>query len=180
MKQARTLDAAKVKLLLANLKNDRERAMCLLSVKAGLRAKEIAGLTWDAVNLEDGLLRLSVTKGNKFREVPIASDLKAALQALQETARGPHVFENTHNRPGAPLTAIAVAAWFKHLYQVRMGWEGFSSHSGRRTAITQWARKCPTVGASLKDVQSLAGHSDLKTTSRYIETDPEAQRKLVE
>jgi hypothetical protein len=29
-------------------------------------------------------------------------------------------------------------------------------------------------------VQALAGHADLKTTSRYIETDPDAHRKLVD
>jgi hypothetical protein len=31
----------------------------------------------------------------------------------------------------------------------------------------------------LRDVQALAGHASLSTTSRYIETDSEAQAKLV-
>ena len=35
------------------------------------------------------------------------------------------------------------------------------------------------VGGSLRDVQALAGHAVLTTTSRYIETDAEAQPKLV-
>ena len=69
--------------------------------------------------------------------------------------------------------------------QVRWGYRtlgisGASSHSGRRTAITLWARRTPTVGGSLRDVQLLAGHSALGTTQRYIEGSDEAKRRVVE
>ena len=56
---------------------------------------------------------------------------------------------------------------------------GCSSHSGRRSFITQAARIASFVGGSLRDVQVLAGHASLTTISRYIETDVEAQAKLV-
>ena len=42
------------------------------------------------------------------------------------------------------------------------------------------ARKIGAVGGSLRDVQMLAGHSALSTTQRYIESDAEAQRKVVD
>jgi integrase len=74
----------------------------------------------------------------------------------------------------------AVAVWLHSFYGDRLGWEGYSSHGGRRTFVTNAARKVSLAGESLKDVQALAGHADLKTTSRYIETDPDAQRKLVD
>jgi len=35
------------------------------------------------------------------------------------------------------------------------------------------------VGASLRDVQLLAGHQAIQTTQRYIDGDTDAQRKLV-
>ena len=67
------------------------------------------------------------------------------------------------------------AAWYK-----TVGLNGCSSHSGRRTFITNAARKISTVGGSLRDVQMLAGHTALGTTQRYIESDVEAQRRIVD
>jgi integrase len=53
-----------------------------------------------------------------------------------------------------------------------------AKHVGFRQAWPD--NRAPLAGGSLRDVQALAGHADLKTTSRYIETDPDAQRKLVD
>ena len=78
------------------------------------------------------------------------------------------------------MTANAVAAWFKDLYARRLGWTGYSSHSGRRTFATQAARKATTVGGSLKDVQDMLGHASLSTTQVYLEPSSEAKRKLVD
>ena len=49
---------------------------------------------------------------------------------------------------------------------------------GRRTFTTGCARKISMVGGSLRDVQSLAGHSNLSTISRYIETNSKAQVRM--
>jgi integrase/recombinase XerD len=65
--------------------------------------------------------------------------------------------------------------WYRYV-----GFDGCSSHSGRRTFITNTARKISTVGGSLRDVQMLAGHTNLRTTQRYIEANPEAQVRIVE
>ena len=67
------------------------------------------------------------------------------------------------------------ARWYR-----MVGFNGCSSHSGRRTFITGAARKISTLGGFLRDVQILAGHAALSTTQRYIETDVEAQRKVVD
>ncbi len=77
------------------------------------------------------------------------------------------------------MSAKAVALWFLDLYR-RLGFEGCSSHSGRRTFITKAAKAVVAAGGSLRDVQELAGHSSLQTTQGYIQGDTDAKRKLVD
>ena len=75
-------------------------------------------------------------------------------------------------------SAQAVVNMFKRWYH-DIGLLGCSSHCGRRTFVTNAARKIGTVGGSLRDVQMLAGHSSLSVTQAYIERSGEAQRALV-
>jgi integrase/recombinase XerD len=65
--------------------------------------------------------------------------------------------------------------WCRHL-----GFVGCSSHNRRGTFITNAARKTSTVGGSLRDVQMLAGHTNLRTTQRYIDAKPEAQVRIMD
>ena len=187
-KQAKTLSKRQVALALAFMDQTRyptrNRVILLLSVKAGLRAKEIAELTWDMVtdpegNLSDAIqLRNSASKGrNGGRVIPLNHQLKAALEALYES-RGPSPYVIKSERTQKTSSVVVVnlfAGWYRAL-----GFQGCSSHSGRRTFITNAARQISTVGGSLRDVQVLAGHSALGTTQRYIEADVEAQRKVIE
>jgi integrase/recombinase XerD len=76
-------------------------------------------------------------------------------------------------------SAQAVVNMFAEWFAV-LGFTGCSSHSGRRTFITNAARKISSVGGSLRDVQSLAGHPSLTTTQRYIEVNGDAKRRVVD
>ncbi len=76
------------------------------------------------------------------------------------------------------MTPRGIVNWFAATY-AELGLIGCSSHSGRRTFITRAARLVSKTGGSLRDVQELAGHSNLTTTERYIEGDRAAQRKLI-
>ncbi len=68
--------------------------------------------------------------------------------------------------------------WFKRLYRT-LGFDGCSSHSGRRTFITGAARKVSEAGGSLRDVKQLAGHASLQTNQRYVEGSTEAKRRPI-
>ncbi len=179
---AKIITEANLRAALAVLKNARERAMVLLSLKAGLRAVEIAGLTWGCIREDDTIIELVSTKGGKPRTVPVNKELRKALRdyrtECKRTGDDDHVFLARHARPGTPLTANAVAAWFKDLYARRLGWTGYSSHSGRRTFATQAARKATLAGGSLRDVQDMLGHKSLQTTQRYLEPSSDAKRRL--
>lgn len=76
------------------------------------------------------------------------------------------------------MTAVSIVNWFATAFRA-VGLDGCSSHSGRRTFVTRAARAAHRAGASIRDVQLLAGHRSIQTTQRYIDGDTEAQRKLV-
>jgi integrase len=190
-KQAKTLSKAQidaVQSFLAKTRHPvRNRLIFLLSVKAGLRAKEIACLTWDMVtdaegHLSDAIhLRDIAAKGNSGRVIPISKDLQVAFAAVKgeaDTAVRPSVFVVTTEGAGR-TSSYAIVNMFADWYRA-LGFTGASSHSGRRTFITNAARKISTVGGSLRDVQLLAGHTALSTTQRYIEADGLAQRRVVD
>lgn len=162
----------------------RDRAMLLLSIKAGLRACEIAGLTWamvlDAQGRVSGVLEVrdGISKHGRGRSVPVNRELREALCRLFAT-NGPQPDEPIiASERGGPMCAMAVVNWFARLYRAAE-LAGCSSHSGRRTFITKAARLVFKVGGSLRDVQQLAGHSSIEMTQRYIEGDTAAKRALV-
>jgi integrase/recombinase XerD len=76
------------------------------------------------------------------------------------------------------VTSQVIVNMFKGWYD-EMGLVGCSSHSGRRTFITDAAKKVSQVGGSLRDIQMMVGHTSLQTTQRYIEYDTQSQRMLI-
>ena len=194
-KQAKTLTPKQIEVALSYLATTRyglrNQVIFLLSTKAGLRAKEIAGLRWsmvvDATGQVGNSINLtnSASKGkNGGRSIPINRELKQHLLQLFDRVSKHQRFD-VHTasvipteRSGftSPQSVVnQFAKWYSDL-----GFVGCSSHSGRRTFITNAARKISTVGGSVRDVQLMAGHGNLNTTQRYIEVDAECQRRVVE
>jgi integrase len=164
----------------------RDRVMALLSIRAGLRAKEIAMARWSMVtdaegNVGDALhLPNKASKGkNGGRTVWLRAELRDALVALQAVRNPDPADHIIHSERDASMSPGAVQVWFHRLYQ-DLGFAGASSHSGRRTFITRTAKKIVEAGGSLRDVQELAGHTSLSTTQRYIQGDTAAKRRVVD
>lgn len=161
---------------------DRNRTIVLLSLKAGLRAAEIAKLTWEMVEGAEGEIgstievRDSVAKKRHGRIIPIHGDLRQALLALRQLSPGDGPIVRSER--GGAMTALSIVVWFHRAYQAT-GLNGCSSHSGRRTFITRAARLAHKAGGSLRDVQLLAGHRSIQTTQTYIDGDSDVQRRLV-
>ncbi len=190
-RQAKVLAPDALSRVLAWVKSEpnaaRNAVIVLLSVRAGLRACEIAGLTWSMVldargKVGDQLdVRMSIAKKASGRRVPLHPELKAALRRLRVCTpvalRDPDCPLILSAKGGA-MRPNSIVNWFVVLYR-NLGLEGCSSHSGRRTFITSAARRIHLAGASLRDVQLLAGHRPIAMTQRYIDGDSNAQRKLV-
>jgi integrase/recombinase XerD len=188
-KQAKTLSKGQVEAVLGYLAKTRwparNRLIFLLSAKAGLRAKEIAHLTWWMTNDSQGevgwsmCLLDSASKGKSGRMIPLSEEVREALIEYRKEVNsfaGKYVISTERSLQTSPQAIVNMfQRWYRHL-----GFVGCSSHSGRRTFITNAARKISTVGGSLRDVQMLAGHTNLRTTQRYIDANPDAQVRVVE
>jgi integrase len=160
----------------------RNKVIVLMSAKAGLRAGEIAHLSWTMVTDPTGAIGTVLelpdraAKKGSGRVIPFHEDLRITLAAWRGAtpSDGPVIVSER----GGPMTPQSIAVWFANAYRV-IGLNGCSSHSGRRTFITRAARLVHRAGGSLHDVQVLAGHRSIQTTERYIDGDTDAQRKLV-
>src|ERR1700704_65875 len=99
----------------------RNRVIVLLSAKAGLRAGEVAKLTWDMVvepNGEIGTvieLRDQVAKKRSGRLIPLHADLRDALLSWRSMTggAGPVVLSER----GRAMTPLSVVIWFARAYR---------------------------------------------------------------
>lgn len=192
-KQARVLTVTQQKIILAYFEKSRDakrnKVIFFLSLKLGLRACEIANLSWKHVFDEQSqgvgdTIRLTndISKGKHGgRKFKMGTDIIKALQDLFEDYDSPPTWYDriVINQYGGTFTANGISRLFYYWYKQVLGWDGYSSHSGRRTFITNCARKASLCGGSIYDVQFMAGHSSMQTTQGYIEANEDARERLV-
>ena len=192
-KQAKILTDAQQQAVLGYLEGrrngERDKVMFLLSVEAGLRAKEIASVTWEMLTDAEGNLTDEIRLQDKATKGESGGVVYMSKRLSEELARFADWQQEVQRRgmtgtiikaeiSGKQMSAQVVVNWFYTLYK-RLGFVGCSSHSGRRTAITKWSRKISSVGGSLRDVQSLARHQSLQQTQKYMEISEDAKKKVV-
>ena len=193
-KQSKTLNKNQIKMvgeyLLSNRYGLRDQTIFYFSVKCGLRSKEISHLKWWMVMDSDGSvgnylnLPNSSSKGRSGRVVPLNKDLKKNLEMMLDENRrlsdfDPQTSFIVRTERSKSTSPQSIVNMFQKWYQ-KLGLIGCSSHSGRRTFITETSKKISLVGGSLRDIQMMVGHSSLQTTQRYIDWDSESQRKVVD
>jgi integrase len=100
----------------------RNQALVLLSVKAGLRAGEIANLTWPMLAEPTGEIASSLelqdraAKKRSGRVIPIHPELRAALIKLarpNQVLDGPVI----RSERGGPMTSIGIVCWFANAFR---------------------------------------------------------------
>ena len=189
-KQAKVMSPTDVRRLLTVVARGRlplrDRVIVLLAFRAGLRAQEIAYLTWGMVLDAGGNVASvvevhdAISKRGAGRRVPLHPQLRQALIALHRQQAPEHVDPDAviaRSLRGENLRPNSVVNWF--IAKCRQAGLRGSSHSGRRTFITRAARNLHRVGASLEDVRILAGHGSIEMTKSYVDGDSSAQRRLV-
>jgi len=185
--QAKTLTAAEQQQVLHYISQHkfaaRNRAMFFTGLYSGMRVGEIASLCLGDVLNADGSvkgevrLRATQTKGRHARTVFISYKLQLELTEFMST-------RNVPDNPKHPLfitagrRAFSASVMTQHFYWLfqRAGISGASSHSMRRTFITQLASK----GIGVRVLASLAGHKSIAVTQRYIDVNDDMKRHAVE
>ena len=185
MSQAKTFTAQELRRVLDYVATRphaaRNRAMLLMTHWSGMRVGEVAALRVDDVLDRDGKVRSEIrldaeqTKGRYARVVFVNEKLRKELADYVASAKPSNKLFYTQKRVRDGFTANTLAQFFHHLYR-QAGIDGASSHSGRRSFITNLASK----GVGVRVLMSLAGHRSLASTQVYIDCNDNQKRAAVE
>ncbi|TEW52053.1 site-specific tyrosine recombinase XerD [Psychromonas algicola] len=146
----------------------RDKAMLEVLYATGLRVSELVGLTMEAINLQQGVIRVT-GKGNKTRLVPLGEESIHWLERYIEEMRSTLLSGQSSDvlfpsRRGAQM--VRQTFWHRIKYYAQLSGinkEALSPHVLRHAFATHLLN----YGADLRVVQMLLGHSDLSTTQIY-------------
>jgi integrase len=140
-----------------------------LALETGMRRGELYALEWDRVDFERRQLILLKTKNGTARVVILTA---AAVSALEElwNRRNPDSSKVCLTRYGEPM--ISPRAWFELVMEEAIrkspSLKDVTWHIFRHTYISRLVM----AGVDLRTVQELAGHKDIKMTTRYAHLAP--------
>jgi integrase/recombinase XerD len=136
---------------------------CRVSEARQLQAADIVADSPSETRRDRIVFRRATTKTKRTRAVPIHPQLQAILAAVELPTRGYLFPGQSGDRPLTRQTAD------KALREAcdRLGYEGYSTHSFRRT----WATTLDRKGTRQRVIQHLGGWSSLAALQRYLEVD---------
>ena len=160
----------------------RNRAIILLTHYAMLRVGEVAALRYCDVVDADGEIKAETTlsaaqtKGNKARNVWFAEKIRVELAAYVAAHKPKQLTQPLfYTQRSEGFTANTLTHIVNGIYK-NAGISGATSHSGRRTGLTNLAER----GVGVRVLMALAGHSNMATTQRYIDLRPAMLKAAVE
>ena len=168
----RALQDSEIKRLLQTVKGTSAEAFVTIALYTGLRLGEIYGLHWTDVDMDarevhvrhnchwnptPGYITDYAKTAASIRTVPFGDQVYEVFVGLKREANGPLVF---HSANGGVYTQYDhFKAWRIVSGKMKMG-HALTPHILRHTAITKWL----AAGMDVKEVQYLAGHSNVGTT----------------
>jgi len=171
--QAVSLSQDEIELLFSEgLQSDRERALFGVCLYTSARIAEACSMLSEDVYTAGGKVRSSVnirkgaTKGKlATRSIPVIEDLRSLLTIWQPHAGEIYLFPGRHpSHHWRHITSDSAARLFREACK-RVGIEGASTHSFRRTALTQMSN----AGIPLRVIQEISGHRSLTELQKYLE-----------
>jgi len=143
----------------------------IVSVHTGMRLSEQFTVVLSQIKWDRRVIELSDTKNGSARTVALnATALKALVQTKSERHPKP-------NERVFPCNAVDFVQrwWFKPALK-EAGITGYTWHTNRHTFCSWLAMS----GASLKEIQELAGHKTIQMSARYAHLNPAHKLVAVE
>ena len=142
----------------------RDKAICMLMLRSGLRVEEVSHLTMDALEFGRNRLFVAQGKGGKDRVVYLSKDARSALEVYfrERASKARRVFlVQKGPMTGTPLSVRGIQKRIE--YYERESKVKVSCHSLRHTMATQLLN----ADADISTIQDLLGHTHITTTQRY-------------
>lgn len=168
--RVRHLSPSEQEALLANC-TGHLRDVVLVALQTGMRKGELVGNLTEPVglvrgdfDLDNSRIRLTRTKNNKARTIPMTAEVRAILTRLAVGRKDDEpVFRK---RNGKPYRGIGTA-FTKALADAKIS--NFHFHDLRHTFATNFM----AAGGNIFTLSQILGHSSLKMTMRYSHASPD-------
>jgi integrase/recombinase XerD len=159
---------------------ERDHALLLFLYNTGARVSEALAVRICDLRLERPRQVRLLGKGQKERICPLWSETASALRRMISTLKGEDLlFRNTR---GAPLTRDGVAYVLAKF--VRLAAQTIPALAKRRVTPHVMRHSCAVAllqaGVDVSVIRDYLGHASLATTSRYITTNLQMKRDVLE
>ena len=165
----RYLEQEEIKQLLNNSKGY-IRAIVITALFTGMRKSEILNLKWNNCDFNRSLIRLTYTKNNEVRTIPIDKKLREILIAVPKHPDSPYIFSKKNGQPFGNIRK----SFDKLLETCKI--REFRFHDLRHTYASQLVMS----GVDLNTVRELLGHKSLQMTLRYAHLSPDHKRRAID
>ncbi|MEG4508523.1 site-specific integrase [Microcoleus sp. F6_B6] len=170
--QAAILSPAEIELLFSEgLQSDRDRTLFGVCLYTACRIAEACSVQSEDVYTSTGKvrdfinIRKAATKGKlATRTIPVNPELRSLLILWQPHTGPTYLFPGRHSHSFRHITSDSAAVILREACR-RVGIEGVSTHSFRRTALTQMSDS----GIPLRVIQQVSGHRTLTELQKYLE-----------
>jgi integrase/recombinase XerD len=172
--QAKILTLEEIQILFADgFLSSRDRALFGICLYTACRISEALALRAEDVQQHVITLRKSTTKGKQAtRQIDIHPDLAVLLEAYDRPSQG-FLFPGKRGLTECLTRSQAHNILREACY--RVGLMGISTHSFRRTALTQMS----AAGIPLRSIQEISGHANLQQLQKYLEVTPDQRREAI-
>ena len=158
------LSRAEIERLFAATRNPKHRMIFMVAYGAGLRRGELTVLRTSDIDRERMVLHVREGKGGKDRVSLLSERLLFYLESYWRTYRPPAPWLFVSQKTGRPIRPGSLGEVFRNAKRAA----GITKRGGIHMLRHSFATHLLEGGTDLHTIQSLLGHSSLRTTARYL------------